>query len=341
MKPACLLLAALLAMSLARSAEAICKIGRVATLHVTVEDNRILVPGSINGTPAQFILATDIESMILPIPAHDLGLLRISLARLEPILYAEDLGQGPVSGDIVLDGISFKEQELHVIGRRQNFGRREQMGVIGRNFLMRYDVEFNLPAGEVMLYRNEGCEDANLAYWSNSYNVLDMEHSLRIVRVRVKLNGHEIVADLNSANPYTALSVDTARQLDVALGKALPPSHDFLADYPIDTWQGKADAIALDQETIHSPTLRIRKLTVPPPMLAPARGPFADFDSETGYARPELQFVPGNRYERRGSDLSLGVDFFRAHRLMISYSQNKVYFSYVPGQPFLAPIQEK
>lgn len=335
------LLAALLASCLAGPAGAVCRIGRVATLHVTVEDNKILVPGTINDTPVRFILATDIESMILPLPAHDLGLTKAPSARLAPILYAEDLGHGPVIGDLTLDGYKLGDQGLHVIGRRQNFGMKTETAVIGRDILMQYDVEFNLPAGEVMLYRNEGCEDANLAYWTDSYNLLEMEHSLRIVRVRIAVNGRQIVADLNTGNPYTALSTNTARQLDVALGTALPPSHDFLADYPIETRRGKADSIALDQETIHGPTLRIRKLTVPPPMVAPHFGTFVDFDAETGYARPELEFVPGNRDERRGADLSLGVDFFRAHRVMISYSQAKVYFSYVPGQPFLAPIPEK
>lgn len=335
------LVAALIAASLAPAAEAACKIGRVATLHVTVEDNRILVPGTVNETPVQFILATDIESMILPVPAHDLGLLRSSMARLEPIIYAEDLGQGPVVGTVTLDGLPIGDQEMHVIGRRPDFGARTRTAVIGRDFLMRYDVEFNLAEGLVMLYRNEGCEDHNLAYWTDRYNVLDMDPFLRIVRIRPKVNGREVVADINSANPYTALSIDTARQLDISLGSSLPPSHDFLADYPIATRRGKAERIELDQEVIHSPTLRIRKLTVPPPMLAPAKGPFVDFDSETGYARPELEFVPGNRYERRGADLSLGVDFIRAHRMMIAYSQNKVYFSYVAGQPFLGPIPEK
>ena len=63
--------------------------------------------------------------------------------------------------------------------------------------------------------------------------------------------------------------------------------------------------------------------------------------SETGYVRPQLVFVPGRHVGTpSGAELSLGVDFICAHRLLISYSQRMVYFSYSPGQNFLALVAE-
>jgi len=331
---------ALLSLALAGRAESACRMNKAATFHVTVEDNRIFVPGTINGTPVKFILATDIESLILPVPAHDLGLLIMVGARLEPIIYAEEVGAtGPVKvAELTVGGTArIENMVMHVIGRRMNFGQKGEIAVLGRDFLASYDVEFNLPANEVTLYRSENCSGTNLAYWTERYNVLEMERHLRTVRVKAQVNGHEVVADFNSANPYSALSIDTARQLGVTPaakgGEEVPDSRDFLADVPIATWKVPFDSFRLDQETVHPVDLRIRKLTVPPPLLHPFR---VYWDSETGYARPEQEFVPGTRAEDHGADLSLGVDFLRTHRTLIAYSQRLVYFSHVEGQPFLA-----
>jgi hypothetical protein len=304
-----------------------------------LDDNHILVPGKINGHPVKFILATDIESLILPVPAHDLGILAMVGARLEPMVYDEEVGIGPVKvSDLAIDGLRLKDWVMHTIGRRMNFGKSGEIGVIGRDILLHYDVEFNLAAGEVTLYSPQGCDGTNLAYWTEHYNVLEMEHHLRTVRVKATVNGRAVIADINSANPDTALSIDTARQLgvtpDVKGVVEAPPSHDFLANDPIPTWDAPFDSIGLDQELVRPTHLRIRKLSVPPPILRPYR---ADWDSETGYARPEQQFVPGVRLDPRGSELSLGVDFIRTHRLLIAYSQRLVYFSHITGEPFLEP----
>jgi hypothetical protein len=342
------LLATALFLALTGRIEAACQINKVATLHVTLEDNRIMVPGKINGTSVKFILATDIESLILPVPAHDLGLRTMVGARLEPIIYDEEYADamgmsGPVNVDeLTLDGVRVKNMVMHVIGKRMNFGQRGEIAVIGRDFLVHYDVEFNLAAGEVTLYHPLECDKTNLAYWSERYNVLEMEHHLRGVRVKASVNGREVIADINSANPYTALSVDTARQLGVSPSvkgvTEAEPSHDFLANDPIPTWDAPFDSFSIDQELVKPVSLRIRKLTVPPPILRPYR---VYWDSETGYARPEQQFVPGARLGPRGSELSLGVDFIRTHRMLIAYSQRLVYFSHNSGEPFLEPSKER
>lgn len=338
------LLAAALLLAVTGRTEAACQMNKVATLHVGLEDNRILVPGKINGTPVKFILATDIESLILPGPAHDLGLLTMVGSRLEPIIYAEEMGvTGPIKvSDLVLDGVHIQDMVMHTIGRRMNFGKSGEVAVIGRDFLLRYDVEFNLPAGEVTLFHPEGCDGTNLAYWTEHYNVLEMEHHLRTVRVKATVNGRSVIADINSANPYTALSIDTAYQLGQTpstKGVAeAEPSRDFLANDPIPTWDATFDSFGIDQENVRPVNLRIRKLTQPPPILRPYR---VYWDSETGYARPEQQFVPGARLDPRGSELSIGVDFIRTHRMLIAYSQRLVYFSHITGEPFLAPAQER
>lgn len=326
------LFAALLISVAAGRAEAGCQMTKVATWHVTVENNRILVPGSINGTPVHFVIATDIESLVLAVPAHDLHLPPLMGARHVVIHYAEG---GPAAvDDIDIDGFKGKDIVMHMIGRRMNFGKPDEIAVIGRDILGSYDVEFNLPEGKINLFHADGCQDSDMAYWTSHYNQLDMEHHVRSIRVKATINGHEVLADINSGNPYTALSLAAAAQLGIeGSGTKVAPTHDFLADYPMDTWQRRVDSIVLDHEVIRQATLRLRQLQVSPPLLN-----FRPYwDSETGYARPEMEFVPGSRFSDRGAVLSLGVDFIRSHRMMISYNQYRVYFSYIPGEPFLTP----
>jgi len=333
--------AAILVALAGHAAEAGCQMNKIATLHVSVENNRILVPGTINQHPVKFILATDIESLILATPAHDFDLFRMLAARFQPIIYAEEMSTtgGPVRvADLSIDGLKMSEFVMHAVGRRVNFGAADEVAVIGREFLSKFDVEFDLPAGQVILYRPENCENANLAYWGERYNVLEMDPHLWVTRVTATVNGHTVKADINSGNPYTALNLADAPELGISTSAAikLPPSHDFLADYPMETWQAMADSVGLDQEQIRPAALRVRRLSNPPPILHP----FRDYwDSETGYAKPQLAFVPGNPNSRHGAELSIGVDFIRSHRMLIAYSQRKVYFSYVPGQPFLAPVK--
>lgn len=343
-------LAAACALAFAGNAHAACQMNKAATFKVSLDDdNRIMVAGTINGSPARFILATDIESMILPVPAHDLGLFAMVGARLEPIVYAEEVAQspgltGPVKvSEVTLGGVArIKDMVMHTIGRRMNFGKKGDIAVLGRDFLMNYDVEFNLGDGEVTLYHPQGCDNTNLAYWTEHYNVLQMERHLRTVRVKASVNGQDVIADINSANPYTALSIDSARKLGVTSeSKGVTqqePARDFLANEAIPSWEAPFEGMGIDQEVVRPVRLRIRKLTVPPPLVYPYR---VEWDSETGYANPEQEFVPGHRFASRGADLSLGVDFIRSHRMLISYSQRLVYFSHNEGEPFLVPAKER
>src|SRR5579863_6379709 len=120
-----LLAAALLAVTAlpCRQADAACVMQKVGVLHVRVEDNRIFVPGTINGRKIDFMIATDIDSLVLPNAAEDLQLSQMLGTRFLPFVYFEEIKIGPtLVHDVTIDGIPARDTLFHIIGHRADFG---------------------------------------------------------------------------------------------------------------------------------------------------------------------------------------------------------------------------
>lgn len=340
MKPALLFLALIVLVALApRQADAAaCTMEKVAVLHVRVEGNQIFVPGTINGRPIDFMIATDIDSLILPNTAEDLHLTQMLGTRFLPFVYFEEIKIGPTQiRDVTIDGIPARDTLFHIIGHRADFGGPEKVAVLGRDFLRQFDVEFDLDNHLVNLFKPQHCGGSDEVYWSNSYNMVEMTANRRGIRIPVTLSGRKAEADLNTTNPYTAVSIASAYELDVT--RATPgsvqveDSHDLLANRPIETWLGRFLGLTIDQETVKPAWMRFRAFSNAPRSTTVEGRDYGE--PETGYARPELDFMAGVWRKGSEAEVSLGVDFLLAHRVLAAYSQNRLYFTYLPGKPFL------
>lgn len=326
----------------ALNADAACVMEKVGIMHVRVENNRLFVPGSINGRPVEFMIATDIDSMILPNAAEDFHLAQMLGTRFLPFVYFEEIKVGPaLVHNAVVDGVPLKDQLFHILGRRSDFGSPEKVAVLGRDFLRQFDVEFDLAKGEINLFKPQGCKGSDEVYWSETYNLLPMTPNRRGIRVPVSVNGRKAEADLNSSNPYTAINIASAYELDVTRGTPgsvqLADSHDLLADRAIETWLGRFLSLTLDQETIKPAWMRFRAFSNAPRATGVEGRDYGE--PETGYARPELDFMAGVWRKGSEAEVSLGVDFLLAHRVLVAYSQDRVYVTYEKGKPFLqAPV---
>jgi len=332
-----LLLALFAALPLAR-ADAACVMQKVGILHVRVEDNRIFVPGTINGRKVDFMIATDIDSLVLPNAAEDLHLAQMLGTRFLPFVYFEEIKIGPaLVHDVTIDGVAARDTLFHIIGHRGDFGAQDKVAVLGRDFLHQFDVEFDLEKREVNLFKPQNCKGADEVYWSNSYNALDMTPNRRSIRVPVSLNGRKAEADLNTTNPYTAVSIASAYEMDVtrtAPGVVRAEDvHDLLANRPIETWIGRFLGLTLDSETIKPAWMRFRAFSNAPRATGVEGRDYGE--PETGYARPELDFMSGVWRKGSEAEVSLGVDFLLAHRVLVAYSQDRLYFTYREGASFL------
>ena len=339
MKLACFLLA-LLALALpSREASATaCVMEKVGILHVRVEGNQIFVPGTLNGRKVDFMIATDIDSLILPNAAEDLHLTQQLGTRFLPFVYFEEIKIGPtLVHDVTFDGVPSRDVQFHIIGHRGDFGGPDKVAVLGRDFLRQFDVEFDLDKHEIDLFKAQRCGGSDEVYWSDNFNMLEMTPNRRSIRLQVSINGRRAEADLNTTNPYTAVNIASAYELDVT--RATPgsvqveDSHDLLANRPIETWLGRFLSLTLDQETIKPAWMRFRALSNAPRSTGIEGRDYGE--PETGYARPELDFMAGVWRKGSEAEISLGVDFLLAHRVLVAYSQGRVYFTYQPGTSFL------
>jgi hypothetical protein len=168
------------------------------------------------------------------------------------------------------------------------------------------------------------------------------------VELTVKVNGHDVAAVLDGGSPFTGLTDTAAHEVDVATnadpldssGEKTGASDYFTVAYdvpngfglehrgintassgpeenaggPARIWLASADSVQLDQENIHPAKLRVFR-----------------------YARKRVEI--GSHMGEQTSfpeGMVLGVDFLRSHHVLISHSQNKLYFSYAGGAPFQA-----
>lgn len=177
-------------------------------------------------------------------------------------------------------------------------------GVLGQNILGQFDAEYDLANGVVRLFKSEGCGDAALAYWAGG------NFSMTTIGRTTPLEPH-IVADAWVNNLAIKVILDTgAPRSRLALSAAL-----------------RAGA-TLDAEDAQVGDV-VRGL-----------GPRAT----EGYVLPFERFTIGDetisktrlRVGKRvlGADMLLGADFFLSHRVLVSPSQRRLYFTYNGGPVF-------
>jgi predicted aspartyl protease len=162
-----------------------CKLVKVAAIPLEMDGNRLLAAVTINGKPAHLMVDTGAWMTMLS---------RSSMSYLG--LKAID-AQGKLIG---VDGTSrllqttmdslelgtWRGTDLRVYVGGYGGWSGDTVGFLGMDLLERYDMEFDLAHKLLSLYKPEKCENDVLAYWSDSYNVTDME-SGRGTRSRIRL----------------------------------------------------------------------------------------------------------------------------------------------------------
>jgi hypothetical protein len=297
--------------------EANCTMEKLASLPATVRDGRIFVPGSIEGHPVEFLVDLAAPTLLLKGASRDFS------------VFPNNLHAVPTA---MVGNLPVEHLPLKVAGSIANFGAPQAVAILGRDFFYIFDVEFDIHNHVITLFNPKDCQDANLAYWTSNYNVLTMHknftHFVNLppvfspyiyphINLDVKLNGRPILAALDSGYRETSVSLTAAHDAGIDRGDAgvahIDNTPDLLDGYGTQTWLATFDSVSLDSETIRPAALR-----------------FHDFwggGAQTGTGLP----VGG----ATGSvEMVLGADFLVSHRVLISYSQHKVYFSYAGGTPF-------
>ncbi len=310
-----------------------CLLGKVNKIEPVFDDNRIYLPAKIDGSPVLFIVDTAASqtaiyrdaAVALGLPISAWGAQQIPDGSLVPVAETTKTKFRTSARSLDIGRLNGRNIQFHIVEKSgpATLDGLPVVGLLGEDFLSHYDVEMDLKAGLFALYRTEGCERANLAYWTKDYNVVDMiRFNPRDPHVVMsgKLNDSAIVIQMASAMPYTAVSFNAAGSRGV--GSDSPGTMPLgrvagVQGEPVEGWFGTFSNFALDEEKIGQAKIAFIKF------------PVGQVDIERG-SRLAVS-------ESTGAEMLLGFDFLRAHHVLISHTQRKVYFSYSGEAPFAAP----
>ena len=269
-----------------------------------IERNHALVTGKLNGVDTKLTIDTGAARSVLSLQTmRALGLHRIEEAetrhtRRGGVVDSDDFavqrGAG-VAGEVETFDTAVEVQLGGATSRRRVsvIPIAPDNALIGTDVLQDYDVEFDLPAKRLRLWRAPGCGAADLPWTGPRIAVPIQVSSQRLLRLDVAIDGKPFVAVLDSGSGLTTLGPEAARRLGI--GPAA------LADDP-DVQLG---GIAGDPFTVHLhrfATLRVGQERIAKPLLGVSDAPLA---------------IPG--------DLLLGLGFFNGQRTWISYRTEKLF----------------
>ncbi|HXA39510.1 MAG TPA: aspartyl protease family protein [Phenylobacterium sp.] len=292
----------------APAAQAECKFEKFAEIPVTMEGLRPTMIAQINGQDAKFLVDTGaFFSGVTPDTSARYGMKR-SVAPFG--MTVQGVGgqkrdiQAVAADNFTFAGVGFRNTQFVVLGR---IGGDGIVGNIGENLMGPFDVEYDLANGAIRYFKATGCGyDANLAYWSKGLavsrvSIIDPTRILLKVVTSAKVDGHTIRVTFDSGSSLSVMSRNAAARAGIQIGSEGVVSGGItygIYGKGLESFLAPFASFAIGDEEIKNTRLRISDIELP------------------------------------DSDMLLGADFFLSHRILISNSQKKVYFTYNGGPVF-------
>ena len=305
---------AVFAAALALPAHARCQIANIDAIPVGTDANQLFARGVINGHPVRVLIDTGSSMSFIWRPAAGrLGLRLIGAPRMRFFGLG---GESPVDAAFVdeLQVAAFTVRGLRfpVAGDLP----RDMDFILGEDYLSRGSVEFDLRHGVVRTMQISGCTPAELPYWSKIYSMADLIASPRdaqAIRVDVVLNGHAVRAQIDSGSWVSLLTKSAADSVGVhyqgADAEVVGIGHRSLP-----TWIADVQSFKLGDESINNTQLRVAQL-----------GKYLTKER----IGSRIAVATGTE-----PTMLLGMDFLRAHRVLIDNATRKMVFTYEGGPVF-------
>jgi tetratricopeptide (TPR) repeat protein/predicted aspartyl protease len=281
----------------------------VLDLPVTISGTRPIIGAKINNKDVRFLVDSGaFFSMMSSAAAQELQL-KIGMAPFG--LTVSGVGGNTAPGLAVakvftLANIDIPNVEFLVGGSEGGSG---SIGILGQNFLEKWNVEYDLAKGMIRLFRDTDCSGKFLAYWVAKeqlpYTVTNIDkvtprtpHTI----AHAYINGEKIRVLFDSGAYASMLSLNAAGRAGIKV------------DSPGVADGGMSQGIGR----------RLVKSYIAP--FSSFR--FADGE-EIKNARLRIADV-----DLGMADMLIGGDFFLSHRIFVANSQDKLYFSYNGGPVF-------
>jgi predicted aspartyl protease len=290
----------------ASGAGAACRLTKVGTLAVDVSTSGPLIDGTVNGQPMR--VSVDVGTTATHIDRATAERAKLTLQHTQFVLYgtAGETRAYRALADEISFGPLLRWQRAGIGVAWDDQGPSNRQAVLAADYLLQTDLEMVLAERQLRFFRPDGCGDAFLAYWDAQAVELPMiERSPQDRRavVEVLLNGKPVRAIFSSSAPVSVIDQAAA----VRAGLQVPEGSARM-------WPGRFDSIELGAESIRNAQVLVSD------RWAPYRRKHSSWDdAERVAGQPEM---------------ILGLDFLKAHRVLFSSSQGRVYLSHLGGPVF-------
>lgn len=318
---------ALLAVTILATADAgaqsRCRFLKVVEWPVRIAANHIVVDGAINGQTVGIML--DSGATFSSIERQTAEFLRLPL-RDAPGRRIVGIGGQVQTALAIVDEFKLGEvttQSLQLLVTGDGSRRAPWDMILGEDFLQRFDVEFDLAHSAVRLFQPRDCDGVSLAYWTKE-GVAEVEiDALRDSQPRIEftvaVNDRKVAAMLDSGAAVSIIALADVAALGITPeSPGVTPAGVLggMGERRVPMWSASFASFAIGNESI--PDIRIA---------------FGDVWKDTA-----LKSLGSNVGKRLNAEpMIVGADFLRAHRLLVSHSQRRLYFSYAGGPVFAVP----
>ena len=184
----------------------------VNSIPITLKDSRILVPVTLNGTGATFMLDTGgAVSQVAPSLARVLMLpVTANAGKLIDMYgYASTVAASVALG---LGRLVDKTATLHLTTR--DFPKEAPFtGILAGDYMGAYDTELDFVGGKLNYFSKEHC-DGKVIYWpTTAIAAVPMLYRDEHIQVTASINGKEVRAIIDTGAPLSTIRADAAKRI--------------------------------------------------------------------------------------------------------------------------------
>ena len=189
-------------MVLAAPAQAACTTQRVATIPLTLWQNKLLLTAGLNGSPE--ILALDTGAGISVVSADAAGRLNIPhdfdhAASVQGVGGADSVLFIGQLESLDIGGLRFSKMIAPIVAMdEQDWNNKKLAGLLGADILSRFAVDLDIKGGQMALWRDTGC-DTDPPPWDADAEPIDIElDEGHHIGVPLKVDGVALTAMLDT-----------------------------------------------------------------------------------------------------------------------------------------------
>lgn len=298
------------------AASAQCRLEKIGEWTVRLAGNQPVIDGAINGQKVGILLDTGAQSSLM---TRD-GAERLKLPR-QKVYGIRVYGVGGESTPEAAEIAEFRlgeavRKDWKVLVVESRTGPRFSF-ILGDDFFEQMELELDLPHNTLRFFLAKGCEKTSLAYWNPKDAVeVPLEGGSKI-QFTTELNGVSVrtLLDTGASTSVVALTAARGAGFDPdAPGVMSAGCSGGIGARTLDSWYASFDRLVIGNQAIRNPTLRVSDL-----WRNVRRAGIGNS------SRPRQDGMP---------DMLLGMDFLKTHRVFISRTQRRMYFTHEGGLVF-------